>query len=92
MNQGLPTPQELDAQNPIKIERWIDLDTEEWREMDDDPGLTKKMMKIGFEAGALFLDSNGRIWGKGEGGKYYPFHFDRGPKNYGYRLPKKAAN
>jgi len=88
----LPSPRELDTQSPVKIDRWVDIDTQEWRDLDEDPALTKKMMKIGFEANVLFTDSMGRIWGKGEGGKYYPFHFDKGPKLYGFRLSKKAAN
>lgn len=90
---SFPSPRELDAQSKIKIDRWIDIDSEEWRELDDDPGLTKKFLKLGFKEPAYFFtDSDGRVWGKGEDGRYYPFHFRKWAKNIGYRLPKKAAN
>ncbi len=89
---SFPSPRELDAQSKIKIDRWIDIDSKEWRELDDDPGLTKKFLKLGFEESYLFTDTDGRVWGKGEDGRYYPYHFSSGKKKIGYRLPKKAAN
>lgn len=85
-------PKELDELSPVKIERWIDIDSEDFREMDDNPGLTKKLMKIGFETGTMFTDSLGRIWGKGHDGKIYPFHFNKGKRLFGYRISKRAAN
>lgn len=88
-----PGPKELDAQSKIKIDRWVDIDSEEWRDLDDDPGLTKRLIKIGFQKPEYFFtDSLGRIWGRGEDGFFYPFHFSSYGKNIGYRLPKKAAN
>ena len=88
-----PSPQELDAQSPIKINRWVDIDSEEFYELDEDPGLTKKFLRLGFQEPAFFFtDTLGRIWGKGENGKYYPYHFNRGKTLYGYRMAKKAAN
>ncbi len=88
-----PTPQELDAQCPVTIERWIEIDSEEWKEMDDTPSFTKKCLRLGFEEPAfLFTDTLGRVWGKGENGKYYPFHFNKGKRLFGYRLSKRAAN
>lgn len=88
-----PSPQELDAQSPIKITRWVDIDSEEFYDLDDDPGLTKKFLRIGFREPAFFFcDTLGRIWGKGENGIYYPYHFNRGKTLYGYRISKKAAN
>lgn len=90
---NFPAPKELDAQSKIKVDRWIDVDSEEWRELDDDPALTKRMIKLGFQKPEYFFaDTMGRIWGKGEDGRYYPFHFTSYGKNIGYRLPKKAAN
>ena len=87
------TPQELDAQSPIKIDRWLDVDSQEWRDMDDDPGLTKKFLRLGFqEPPFFFTDALGRVWGKGEDGRFYPFHFNIGKKLYGYRISKKAVN
>lgn len=89
----LPTPQQLDLQSPIKIDRWIAIDSEEWKELDDNPVLTKRMLRLMFiEPAYLFTDSMGRIWGKGQDGSYYPFHFNKGSKLFGYRLPKLAAN
>jgi len=44
------------------------------------------------EPAYLFTDSMGRVWGKGENGKYYPYHYDYGKKLYGIRISKKAAN
>ena len=90
---SFPSPAELDAQSKIKIDRWIDIDSEEWRDLDDDPGLTKKFLKIGFKEPAFFFtDTHGRVWGKGENGFYYPYHFNRGKTLIGYRIPTKAAN
>ena len=88
-----PSPKELDAQSAIKIDRWIAIDSEEWKELDDNPALTKKFLRLGFQEPAyLFTDTLGRVWGRGENGKYYPFHFNKGKTLIGYRLPQKAAN
>jgi hypothetical protein len=88
-----PSPMELDAQSSIQLDGWVDLDSERWREVDDDPGLTKKFIRLGFQEPAFFFtDSFGRIWGKGENGKYYPYHLSYGKKKYGIRIAKKAAN
>ena len=90
---SFPTPQELDAQSKIKIDRWIDVDSEECRDKDDNYAFTKKCIKLGFQEQAyLFTDLHGRIWGKGQDGYFYPFHFEYGKKLIGYRLSKKAAN
>lgn len=88
-----PSPKELDAQSKIKLDGWVDLDSERWREVDDDPGLTKKFIRLGFKEPAFFFtDSDGRIWGKGEDGLYYPYHLEYGKKKYGIRINAKAAN
>lgn len=88
-----PTPKELDAQSLVVLDGWIDIDSERWRDVDDDPGLTKKFLRLGFQAPAyLFTDTDGRIWGRGENGYYYPYHLEYGKKKYGLRMPKKAAN
>lgn len=87
------TPKELDAQSSIKIDRWVDLESEECKEMDDTYTFTKKCIRIGFEDGWMLVDSLGRIWGKGSGSTiYFPFHFEFGKKLIGYRLSKQAAN
>lgn len=88
-----PSPKELDAQSLIQLDGWVELDSEGWRDMDEDPSLTKKLLKIGFQEPAyLFLDLSGRVWGRGENGYWYPYHIEYGKKKYGIRISKKAAN
>lgn len=88
------TPKKLDAQSPVQIDKWLDVDSEECREKDDNYDLTKKILKMGFEEPAfLFVDSLGRIWGKSEEGEpMYPFHFEYGKKLIGFRISKRAVN
>ena len=88
-----PSPLELDAQSEVKLDGWLDLDSERWRDTDPDPGLTKKWLTMLMrEPAYLFTDTFGRVWGKGENGKYYPYHYDYGKKKNGIRIAKKAAN
>jgi hypothetical protein len=88
-----PSPKELDVQSKIQLDGWVDLDSERWRETDNDPSLTKKWLRMLMQEPAyLFTDADGRVWGKGEDGHYYPYHYEYGKKKYGIRLPKKAAN
>lgn len=90
---SFPSPAGLDAQSKIHVDRWIELYSEEWRMLDETPEFTKQIVKLGFKEPAyLFTDTNGRIWGKGEDGRYYPFHFNHGAKVIGYRITKRAAN
>ena len=88
------TPMELDNQSPIKIDRWIEVHSQECKELDD--GLhwfTLKCINIGFEDGWMIADMHGRIWGRNrETGIYYPFHTEHGKELVGYRLSGKAAN
>jgi hypothetical protein len=89
----LPAPKELDAQSQIVISKWVDLDSEEWRQLDDDPSFTKKIIRLGMQEPAyLATDLSGRIWGRGENGRYYPLHFENGKRLIGVRISKKAAN
>jgi hypothetical protein len=92
--ESVPSPQELDTQSAVKIDRWIEVGSEEWREMDDTPDFTKKILRLGLHHPEpfLFTDMLGRIWGKGEGGKFYPFHFEYGKKLIGYRISALALN
>ncbi len=88
-----PSPKELDAQSPVYLDGWVDLDSERWRQTDDDAPLTKKWLAMLMKEPAyLFTDSDGRVWGKGENGIYYPYHYEYGKKKYGIRIPRKAAN
>lgn len=90
----IPSPKELDAQSRVKIDKWIDLDSEECRELDENYKETKRWYRLlSVEPAYLQTDSDGRIWGRSEKeGVWFPFHFDRYGKNYGYRLSKRAAN
>jgi hypothetical protein len=85
-------PKELDKQSPIKIDQWLDIDSEDCKDRDPDHSLTKKWFKIGVEDNFLYVDSLGRIWGMGEKGYFYPYHFNVGKKLYGYRMSVMAAN
>jgi hypothetical protein len=87
------TPQQLDAQSLIHIDEWVDLDSERWREVDDDPALTKKFLRILLQdPPALIADDLGRLWGKGKEGRMYPYHLEYGRKLIGIRIAKKALN
>ncbi len=88
-----PAPQELDAQSKILIKRWIEVGSQEWRELDNTPGFTKMIIReLTKEPAYLFADTLGRLWGKGEDGRYYPFHFTSFGENIGYRVSARAAN
>lgn len=87
------SPKQLDSQSLVFIEEWVDVGSERCKQLDKEPHLTKYMMRAGFEAPAfLFTDINGRIWGKGDKGSYYPFHISVGSKNYGFRISTRASN
>jgi len=86
------SPKQLDQQSTIKIDEWIDIHSERCKEMDDLRSFTLKCMRIGLEDQFLFTDRDGRLWGKGKEGKYYPFHLEDGKKLIGLRLSIKAAN
>ena len=86
------TPQELDAQSPITVMRWVDVHSEECKDMDDTWDFTVRCLTYGFDDGYMFTDSLGRIWCKGTDGFKHPFHFEYGKQLIGYRLPKTAAN
>jgi len=97
----LLSPAQLDLQSPVKIDYWVDINSKEWKDLEEvyvDEALSiKKVLKIGFEEPAfLFTDTLGRIWGKKESGQYYPLHFEAGwgteKKLVGYRLAVKASN
>lgn len=89
----IPSPEELDKQSEVQLDGWVEVDSERWREVDDDPGLTKKWLRMGLsEPPFFFTDSLGRVWGKGKGDKWYPFHLTYGKKNYGIRVSTRAAN
>ena len=86
------SPAVLDQQSEVKIDKWIDINSEECKDKDDNLKLTKSWLKMGVEDGYLQADRLGRIWGKGKEGKFYPYHLEYGKKLYGIRLAVVAAN
>lgn len=87
------SPDFLDKQSKIKIHRWVNIGSEEYRMIDDIPDFTKKCMRIGFEEGFMFADIHGRLWGKDRNKEiYFPFHIDYDGKNYGFRVASAASN
>lgn len=94
MSSEIPSPKELDEQSTIYLDGWVDLDSEKWRSVDEDPALTKKwiaMLTKGPDA-YLKLDSDGRLWARARDQRWYPFHIERLRRKYGIRIAKKAAN
>lgn len=81
----------LDQQSSVVIYKWIDLDSEEYKIIDDNPAFTKKCIKIGFEENFIIPDSLGRLWCKGSS-CYHPFHLEYGKLYYGLKISAKAAN
>ena len=88
------SPKQLDAQNNINIDRWIDIHSEEAKRIDDNHSFTLKCLRLGMQEPVfMHVDSAGRIWGQGsEPGRYYPFHLEHGKKLIGLRLSAKASN
>ena len=88
------SPKQLDVQAKIKIDYWLDVESERCKEIDNNYAFTKKMIKMLYDQSPqyLFTDNLGRFWGCGEDGVYYPFHMEYNGQLVGYRLSKKAAN
>ena len=85
------TPAQLDRQCSLTVHEWLDIDSPQAKEMDEYYFVTKKWLHIGVEAGVMFIDLHGRLWGNGHD-SYYPYHFESRGKLYGYRIAAKAAN
>ena len=87
------SPAFLDSQALITVSRWLDVDSDECRELDDNQEFTRKILRLGFaDPPFLFCDSLGRIWGRGNWNTLYPFHFESGKELIGYRMSKRADN
>jgi hypothetical protein len=87
------SPQELDKQSLISIDEWLELGSQRCKELDQEPHLTKYMLRFGFmDPPFFFVDTLGRIFGKGKEGRYYPFHIEVGNKKYGFKISARAAN
>lgn len=92
-DMSMLSPSFLDSQSKVSISRWVDVDSEECREIDEDYAFTKKILRFGFESNPfLFLDSLGRVWGRGNDGEFWPLHFERGKELIGYRIASKAVS
>jgi len=86
-------PNMLDEQSPVSIDEWVDVDSEKHIAVDDNPGLTKKWLRMLRTSGSLQLDSLGRVWGFSPNKNYYyPYHVEHGGKLYGIRVSSKGAN
>jgi len=90
MSNKLPSPKVLDTQSKVKIDRWVDINSEECSNLDPDAKLARDWIKK-YVGDFLFTDTDGRIWGESDNG-YYPFHFEVGKRLYGYRISKSASN
>jgi hypothetical protein len=89
----LPDPKVLDQQSTTPIDRWVDLHSQECKEMDDFHRFTIKVFETGRMAPAtLHLDALGRIWMLSGNGRFYPFHFEYQGKMIGYRIVAQASN
>jgi hypothetical protein len=87
------TPKQLDEQSIVYLSGWLDLGSQRWRMTDDMPELTKEWVTMLTKDPAfLHADSQGRLWGLGNDGHYFPFHIECCGKLYGIRVVKKAAN
>ena len=95
------SPAELDKQSPVRISRWLDIDSSELKEIDDDRKFTKKIILMGFEEQPgspawMYTDAQGRIFGwnpKNPDAPHYPLHFTApSGELIGYKISKKAAN
>lgn len=93
MNNLPISPKELDKQSPVKIDRWVVVGTEEWKRLDDNHDLSKKIIANGMlDPAYLFTDRMGRIFGRNQQGYFYPLHFEYGKELIGYRIAVRASN
>ena len=87
------SPEQLDTQSPVKIDRWIDIDSKECKMIDEFHSFFKETLTWAFNSNLMFLDSLGRIWGnKPNSSQKFPIHFEHGKQLIGYRITKRASN
>lgn len=70
----------------VDIKRWIDIDGEEFKSLEDSSTI-RKIINMGLEAGAITLDNNGYMWNREN-----PIHAEKGSELVGIRYSKKAVN
>jgi len=76
----------------ITIDRWIDLDSEEWNKLPDPKG-GKRFIERALACNALIADSNGRLFSNPmDGSKGIPLNDNLDGKVVGIRYPAKASN
>lgn len=90
MNQ-MP-PSQLETQSQIKIDEWLEIDSDKWKRLDDTPAFTKKVISYGLEDGWMVINNQGQLYCKWNDKPSVPFHFTLGSKTYGYKMSKRAAN
>ena len=54
------SPKQLDEQSSVQLDGWLEMDSEKWREADDNPNLTRKWLRM-LLGNALFVDKLGRV-------------------------------
>lgn len=86
------SPAQLDAQGRVQITEWVDINSPKAQELDDDPVLSVKWLVLGVQSGFICIDTMGRLWGAGDHGSYYPYHFQHGTNLYGYKVSTRASN
>ena len=88
-----PSPSQLDNQSPVKIVRWLDIDSNELNQIDNYYSLTKKWLAMLLNNDTFKLDSLGRVWGfNKDKNQYYPYHIEYNNQLIGIKVSKKAAN
>jgi len=89
----LPTPAELDRQAPVHVDEWVEIGSPQFQEIVGDLRSFHYILKMGLQEPAfLHVDNCGRLWGKGDGDGWFPFHDVVGGKTYGYKMSARAPN
>lgn len=88
------SPAALDAQSPIKIDEWVVVNSDKHKETDEDYLSSEQMLLTGAENGFLKVDNLGRIWARGPGEEFLPYHYDSktGNQFLGLRILAFAVN
>jgi len=73
----------------IKVERWIDINSEEYKRCSDPKG-GRRLIERGLACKALMVDSEGRIYTNGE--EKIPLNDTLDGKLVGFRYPARASN
>ena len=91
----LPSPKELEAQSSIHVDEWVEVGSPRFHKLlaEEDQYSFYYILQVGLrEPPFLLTDSLGRLWGKGNGDKWFPFHDIIRGKVIGYVLPSKVVH